>query len=84
MVASGIIEDNENVLVDYGTGYFVERSVEQAIGFCERKAAMIKENREKLGPVLAEKKKSIEIIEIALAKKLQSSQIQKVPQSGSK
>lgn len=81
---AGVIDDNQNVLVDYGTGYFVERNVDQAISFCERKAALIKENREKLAPVLAEKKKAIEQIEIALAKKLQSSQIQKVSQSVTK
>ncbi len=30
-------------LVEYGTGYFVERPAKQAIEFCDRKIALIKE-----------------------------------------
>jgi len=31
----------DNVLVDVGTGYFIEKSVEQALAFLERKMALI-------------------------------------------
>mmetsp|Transcript_39331 Transcript_39331/g.45748 ORF Transcript_39331/g.45748 Transcript_39331/m.45748 type:complete len:159 (+) Transcript_39331:76-552(+) len=80
----GEIEENKSVLVDYGTGYYVERSVEQAIGFCERKAKLIQENKEKLTTLIMNKKKAFEQIEITLAKKIQAMQAQAGPQKPTK
>ena len=70
--------------MDYGTGYYVERSVEQAVGFCERKAALVKENTEKLSALIANKKKAMEQIEITLVKKVQAMQAQAAAQQKSK
>jgi prefoldin alpha subunit len=72
----GTIVDNENVLVDYGTGYYVERTVDQGVGYCERKGLLIKENMEKIANVVNQKKKAADQISLVLQKKIQAYQAQ--------
>jgi prefoldin alpha subunit len=56
-VISGTFENQEKVLVDYGTGYFVERSIEQAKDFSDRKIKLLKENGEKVTDMVNQKQK---------------------------
>jgi len=44
-------------LVDYGTGYFVERSIDQAKDFSDRKIKLLKENGEKVTDMVNQKQK---------------------------
>ncbi len=39
-------------MVDFGTGYFVERSIQQAGEFSDRKIKLLKENAEKVTDVV--------------------------------
>ena len=41
----GVMEDSQNVLVEVGAGYFVEKSAEQASEYCERKFKNLQENQ---------------------------------------
>lgn len=52
LIFLGTLEDNENVLIDYGTGYFVERTMDQADGYCERKIKFLKDNLDKISNIL--------------------------------
>ncbi len=35
-------------MIDYGTGYYVERTIDQAKGFCDRKTKMLNDNANKV------------------------------------
>ena len=52
----GIMEDNENVLVEVGAGYFVEKSAEKAKEYCEKKVKMLNENGGKVAEIVQVKR----------------------------
>ncbi|KAL8519828.1 hypothetical protein ACS0TY_010679 [Phlomoides rotata] len=54
----GKLDDAEKVLVDVGTGYFIEKTMVEGKDYCERKIALLKSNYDQLLEV-ATKKKSI-------------------------
>ena len=72
----GIIEDNETLLVDFGTGYYVERNVDQSQQYCARKAQLIKENMENVTNTVNQKGRFVDNITMTLQKKLQQLQAQ--------
>ncbi|OWM63121.1 probable prefoldin subunit 5 [Punica granatum] len=54
----GTLDDADRVLVDVGTGYFIEKTMAEGKDYCERKINLLKSNFEQLIEV-ASKKKSI-------------------------
>ncbi|KAL6568817.1 Prefoldin subunit 5 [Orobanche minor] len=54
----GMLDDAEKVLVDVGTGYFIEKTMTEGKDYCERKVSLLKSNYDQLLEV-ATKKKSI-------------------------
>ncbi|KAK4774543.1 hypothetical protein SAY86_009478 [Trapa natans] len=54
----GTLDDADRVLVDVGTGYFVEKTMTEGKEYCERKINLLKSNFDQLVEV-ASKKKSI-------------------------
>ncbi|XP_047095991.1 probable prefoldin subunit 5 isoform X1 [Lolium rigidum] len=54
----GTLDDAEKVLVDVGTGYFIEKTMTQGKEYCERKINLLKSNFDELLE-MATKKKSI-------------------------
>nr|CAB3499331.1 unnamed protein product [Digitaria exilis] len=44
----GSLDDAENVLVDVGTGYFIEKTMAQGKEYCERKINLLKSNFDEL------------------------------------
>lgn len=73
-----MLEDNQNVLIDYGTGYFVERDIGKANAFCERKILLLKENMEKVSNIIKTKRKLLDQITLELQRKIQM-QMQQQP-----
>jgi len=65
------LDDNQNVMIDYGTGYFVERDIGKANAFCERKVILLKENLEKVSSIIKSKRKLLDQITLELQKKIQ-------------
>ncbi len=65
------MDDNQNVMIDYGTGYFVERDIGKANAFCERKVILLKENLEKVSSIIKSKRKLLDQITLELQKKIQ-------------
>ena len=61
-------------MIDYGTGFYVERTCEQAGEYCERKVQMIKSNVDKIGQAITAKKKLLENVNLELQKKYQQTQ----------
>lgn len=56
LYVSGVLDSTEKVLVDIGTGYYVEKTPEEATSFCKRKVLMLKNNMEKLHELIFEKR----------------------------
>ncbi|KAJ4972942.1 hypothetical protein NE237_006116 [Protea cynaroides] len=54
----GTLDDADKVLVDVGTGYFIEKTMPEGKDYCERKINLLKSNYDQLIEV-ASKKKSI-------------------------
>ncbi|KAK3408702.1 probable prefoldin subunit 5 [Eucalyptus grandis] len=54
----GTLDDSDKVLVDVGTGYFIEKTMAEGKDYCERKINLLKSNFDQLIEV-ASKKKSI-------------------------
>lgn len=65
----GVVLDPDYLLVDVGTGYFVEKNRQQAIEFCDRKLVLLRENMNKLGNFINQRRRSLEIIIQTLQRK---------------
>ena len=68
------------MLIDYGTGYFVERNTKQSVGFCERKLSLIKENTDQLFNTINQRKKTLDAITLEMQRKIQQQQLQQQQQ----
>ena len=55
MYVRGKLDTTESVLVDIGTGYFAEKTVDQAVDFCKRKVAMLREKVESTQQLMRDK-----------------------------
>ncbi|KAF7811535.1 putative prefoldin subunit 5 [Senna tora] len=61
----GTLDDADKVLVDVGTGYFIEKTMVEGKDYCERKINLLKSNYDQLlelvveGEEVASKKKSV-------------------------
>ena len=52
----GVMEDNSNVLVEVGAGYFIEKTTQGASEYCERKIKGLTESSNKVGQLIQAKK----------------------------
>ncbi|EPS70974.1 hypothetical protein M569_03786, partial [Genlisea aurea] len=52
----GALDDAEKVLIDVGTGYFIEKTMEEGKDYCARKTSLLKSNYDQLFEVAAKKK----------------------------
>merc|ERR1712187_255815 len=66
----GKMTNTSTVVVDVGTGYFIEMSVEKARSFCSRRTKMLSDNAAKVEKVLKEKRKNFEAIHAAMQQKM--------------
>ncbi|PUU83493.1 Prefoldin [Tuber borchii] len=59
----GTLSDTENVLVDVGTGYYVEKSVADAEKFYAGKVKALTENLGELEKIVAQKSQNVQVVE---------------------
>ncbi|XP_077247142.1 prefoldin 5 [Tasmannia lanceolata] len=52
----GTLEDSDRVLVDVGTGYFIEKTMVEGKDYCDRKINLLKSNYDELIEVASKKK----------------------------
>ncbi|GAB2284992.1 Prefoldin subunit 5 [Dionaea muscipula] len=52
----GTLDDADKVLVDVGTGYFIEKTMAEGKDYCQRKINLLKSNYDQLIEVAAKKK----------------------------
>nr|XP_021408860.2 prefoldin subunit 5 [Lonchura striata domestica] len=72
MYVPGKLQDVRTVLVDVGTGYYVEKSAEDARAFFKRKIEFLTRQMEKIQPALQEKHAMKQAVLEMLAQKLQA------------
>ena len=65
----GKIKDPNAVLVDVGTGYFVEKEPAKAAEYFGRRATVLKQEGEKTAAALTEKRQHLEAVAAVLEKK---------------
>ncbi|XP_076927102.1 prefoldin subunit 5-like [Bidens hawaiensis] len=66
----GTLDDAEKVLVDVGTGYFIEKTMEEGKDYCERKINLLKSNYDQLLEVTSKKKSIADEAGLVLQAKL--------------
>ena len=52
----GVMEDNKNVLVEVGAGYFIEKNTQAATEYCNRKSKALMDSSSKVGQLIQGKK----------------------------
>uniref|UniRef100_A0A668U9E7 Uncharacterized protein n=1 Tax=Oreochromis aureus TaxID=47969 RepID=A0A668U9E7_OREAU len=79
MYVPGTLNDVEHVLVDVGTGYYVEKNVEDSKAFFKRKIDFLTKQIEKIQPALQEKHAMKQAVIEVMNMKIQ--QLQQSPQA---
>ncbi|CAH0486051.1 unnamed protein product [Peronospora farinosa] len=74
MFVPGTLVSKEEVLVDVGTGYFVEQSVKKAEHFMDRKVEFLQSNTEQLKTVIDGKRNMLEAVLMIMQQKMQEVQ----------
>jgi len=72
----GNLGDCKNVLVNIGTGYFVERPVSGAKNHCDERSRVLTGNVTQFAKILAEKRQNLEMCMLILQQKLSQQQQQ--------
>ncbi|EQC38052.1 prefoldin, alpha subunit [Saprolegnia diclina VS20] len=62
MFVPGKLSNVKSVLVDVGTGYFVEKNVDDAKSFMDRKVAFLQQNTDSLKEVIEAKRTNLEAV----------------------
>lgn len=70
----GRLADTEHVLVDVGTGFYVEKSLDEAIKFYEGKTEEIGKNVKDLETIVNQKAQSLRVVEEVLRQKMMAQQ----------
>ncbi|XP_072173762.1 prefoldin subunit 5-like [Diadema setosum] len=68
----GKLQDVNNVLIDIGTGYYVEKSLEESKKYFKRKIEFVTKQMEKVQPILIEKSKMRQIVMDVMNMKIQT------------
>ena len=66
MYVPGKLKDANKVLIDIGTGYFVEKTRGDADDFCKRKIELLRQEIEKVAPVLRSRYESKQAVDEVL------------------
>uniref|UniRef100_A0A3P9A5E2 Prefoldin subunit 5 n=1 Tax=Esox lucius TaxID=8010 RepID=A0A3P9A5E2_ESOLU len=82
MYVPGTLNDVEHVLVDVGTGYYVEKNVNDTKEFFKRKIDFLTKQMEKIQPALQEKHGMKQAVIEVMNIKIQQLQSQQASQSG--
>ncbi|KAG2468141.1 PFD5 protein, partial [Polypterus senegalus] len=81
MYVPGVLNDVEHVLVDIGTGYYVEKNVEESKDFFKRKIDFLTKQIEKIQPALQEKHAMKQAVVEVMNMKIQQLHAAQNPQS---
>ena len=68
----GVMEDSQNVLVEAGAGYFIEKDCDGATQYCERKAKNLSESSSKVGQLIQGKKMQLSKVQAEYEKRVKA------------
>ena len=68
----GKMGDTSKVLIDVGTGYFLEKTPTDGVDYCKRKVNLLRDNMEKLIEVISQKRKQVTQVQQTLGAKMQA------------
>eukprot|EP00892_Ulva_mutabilis_P010627 jgi/Ulvmu1/7937/UM004_0170.1 len=74
LYVEGFVHEKDKILVDIGTGYFAERTCEEAADFCARKIQDLKENIDQIGEQIREKEQLQANVEAIMQDKMRALQ----------
>ncbi|CAM6019628.1 unnamed protein product [Sphagnum balticum] len=80
LYAAGTLTNPESILVDVGTGYYIEKSLPEGTDYCERKIKFLKANHDKLVEVAGSKQNTVEQVAMVLQAKMRQSSTTTEPQ----
>ena len=66
----GVLADTEHVLVDVGTGFYVEKTIDDAVKFYEDKVEEVGKNVKDLETIVNQKAQSLRMVEEVLRQKM--------------
>lgn len=72
----GKIKDSQKFLVDVGTGYYVEKSSEDAIKFYEAKITQLNKDYQQVTQIINEKSQALQRVDQVLRQKVQAREAQ--------
>eukprot|EP00088_Acartia_fossae_P066314 TRINITY_DN8214_c0_g1_i1.p1 TRINITY_DN8214_c0_g1~~TRINITY_DN8214_c0_g1_i1.p1 ORF type:complete len:165 (-),score=41.11 TRINITY_DN8214_c0_g1_i1:375-869(-) len=72
MYVPGVIKETEKVLVDVGTGYYVEKDINGAKDYFNRKVKFVTQNMERVQAIGSEKAKIRDLVMDIMQEKLQA------------
>ncbi|GJP65988.1 hypothetical protein CLOP_g22877 [Closterium sp. NIES-67] len=72
MYIAGTVAEPSHVLIDVGAGYYIEKSVEDAMGYCIRKAELLRANHDKFSEVARAKRQLLEEVTMVLQAKVRA------------
>ncbi|CAJ1977664.1 unnamed protein product [Sphenostylis stenocarpa] len=64
------LHDSTHVLIDVGTGYFIEKTMDEGKDYCERKINLLKSNFDQLVEIASKKKNVADEVGVILQAKL--------------
>ncbi|CAM6101460.1 unnamed protein product [Calypogeia fissa] len=68
----GQLENVDRVLVDVGTGYYIEKTLPDGSDYCDRKIKFLKANHDKLVEVANDKRNTAEQVSLVLNAKMRA------------
>jgi prefoldin alpha subunit len=72
MYVPGTMKNSNRVIVDVGTGYYVEKTIPEANDFFQRRMDHVAEQLNKIQPALSDKQKLLEAVTMILQLKMQA------------
>lgn len=70
LYVSGQIEAIDSVILEIGTGYYVEKKIDGAVDYCKRKVTLIKDKSEEIANIMKERQFMLENVTQVLEQKL--------------
>lgn len=74
LYVEGELADADNVLLDIGTGYYLEKPLEGGVDYCKRKVNQMAENLQEISKVQQQKVQVLMAVESALQQRMQEAQ----------
>ena len=71
LYVSGTLGDPNKVMVDIGTGYYVEKKAEGGIDYCKRKVTLLSESLQSLAELIRQKRQQVQQCQQVLELKMQ-------------